>query len=149
MARVRYLIVGLVCFASVQSFAVTPLLASEFASDCAGPQMQNSKLERCALYIAGFLDGAVATDARVAENIADEFERKETLTQRAIRIRVGERMRLYGPSVYAEYCIGEPVPVTEVIDLLQREIQKNPPGDADLARDTMYVLLRNHYPCGD
>ena len=131
------------------AYAVPPLLASEFARDCAIENEQRGDSERCELYISGFLDGAVATDERVAENVAKELDREETFTERALRTRVGERILRHGPSVYAEYCIGEPVPVAEVIELLRREISEHPPEKDDLARDTMYALLREHYPCRD
>lgn len=127
--------------------AVPPVLASEFARDCAIQDTQQAITERCELYIAGFLDGAIATDERVAQNVAEELDREETFTERALRTRVGERMLRHGPSVYAEYCIGEPVPVAEVIELLRRELSEHPPEKDDLARDTMYALLREHYPC--
>lgn len=129
--------------------AVPPLLASDFARDCAAQNGQKGYLERCELYIAGFLDGALATDERVAQNVAKELEGEETFTERALRTRVGERMLRHGPSVYAEYCIGEPVPIAEVIELLRREISERPPRQDDLARDAMYALLREHYPCRD
>ncbi|MCB1683789.1 MAG: Rap1a/Tai family immunity protein [Pseudomonadales bacterium] len=132
-----------------EAYAVPPLLASEFARDCAIREDGQAATERCELYISGFLDGAVATDERVAQNVAKELERKETFTERALRTRVGERILRHGPSVYAEYCIGEPVPVAEVIELLQREISEKPPEQDDLARDTMYTLLRKHYPCSE
>ena len=147
MARVRNVVTVLIFLASARSFAVSPLPASQFVHDCTSGEVQDVVPERCALYISGFLDGAVATDARVAENVADEFEQDETFTQRAARTRIGERIRRYGPSAYAEYCIGEPVPVADVIELVRREIPKNVPDDDDLARDMVYALLRKHYPC--
>ena len=147
MAGVRFVIMGLMCLVCVRALSVPPLLANQFVRDCARGEVEEALPERCASYISGFLDGAVATDARVAENVADDLERKETFTERAIRTRVGERMQRHGPSVYAEYCIGEPVPVSEVIELLRREMPKDPPDYDDLARDAVYALLRKHYPC--
>ncbi|NJN51449.1 MAG: hypothetical protein HC809_06385 [Gammaproteobacteria bacterium] len=79
--------------------------------------------------------------------MADEIDRDETLTQRAIRTRVGERMRRFGPSVYAEYCIGDPVPIQEVIALIRSDFDAKPPSSSDLARDSVYSVLRKNYPC--
>lgn len=149
MRHSRYLSACLAALLAPLAYAVPPLLASDFARDCAAQKEQQAISERCELYIAGFLDGAIATDERVAQNVARELDREETFTERALRTRVGERMLRHGPSVYAEYCIGEPVPVAEVIELLRREMSERPPQQTDLARDRMYALLREHYPCRD
>ena len=102
----------------------------------------------CVRYIQGFIDGAVVTDERVTYNVADEYDREETFTERAIRTRLGSRIDRYGPSYYAEFCLGEPVPLAEVVrvviaDLLQLE---NLEG-RELARDVVYATLRREYPC--
>jgi hypothetical protein len=102
----------------------------------------------CVRYIQGFIDGAVVTDERVTYNVANEFDREETFTERAIRTRLGSRIDRYGPSYYAEFCLGEPVPLAEVVrvviaDLLQLE---NLEG-RELAREVVYATLRREYPC--
>ena len=102
----------------------------------------------CVRYIQGFIDGAVVTDERVTYNVADEYDREETFTERAIRTRLGSRIDRYGPSYYAEFCLGEPVPLAEVVrvviaDLLQLE---NLEG-RELAREVVYATLRREYPC--
>jgi len=102
----------------------------------------------CVRYIQGFIDGAVATDERVTYNVANEYDREETFTERAIRTRLGSRIDRYGPSYYAEFCLGEPLPLAEVVrvvvaDLLQLE---NLEG-RELARDVVYATLRTEYPC--
>jgi len=102
----------------------------------------------CVRYIQGFIDGAVVTDERVTFNVADEADQQETFTERAARTRVGARLNLYGPSVYAEFCLGEPVPLREVVeviiaDLLDFEKVRATP----LARDVVYGTLRRAYPC--
>jgi hypothetical protein len=102
----------------------------------------------CVRYIQGFIDGAVVTDERVTYNVANEYDREETFTERAIRTRLGSRIDRYGPSYYAEFCLGEPVPLAEVVrvviaDLLQLE---NLEG-RELAREVVYATLRREYPC--
>lgn len=102
----------------------------------------------CVRYIQGFIDGAVATDERVTYNVAAEYDRDETFTERAIRTRLGSRIDRYGPSFYAEFCLGEPVPLAEVVevivaDLLALESLKG----RELARDVVYASLRRAYPC--
>ena len=102
----------------------------------------------CVRYIQGFIDGAVATDERVTYNVANEYDRDETFTERAIRTRLGSRIDRYGPSYYAEFCLGEPLPLAEVVrvvvaDLLQLESLEG----RELARDVVYATLRTEYPC--
>jgi hypothetical protein len=102
----------------------------------------------CVRYLQGFIDGAVATDERVTYNVADEADRDESFSERAIRTRVGSRLERFGPSVYAEFCLGEPVPLEEVVtkvvdDLLNEDFVRHMP----LARDIVYATLRRNYPC--
>lgn len=102
----------------------------------------------CVRYIQGFIDGAVATDEFVTYNVADEADRDESFSERAIRTRVGSRLNLYGPSAYAEFCLGEPVPMEEVVkkvvdDLLNVDFVRDMP----LARDIVFATLRRNYPC--
>ncbi len=102
----------------------------------------------CVRYIQGFIDGAVATDERVTFNVADEYDRSETFTERAIRTRLGNRIEEFGSSYYAEFCLGEPVPLKEVVDAVVADIL-NPARIANrpLARDIVYATLRREYPC--
>jgi hypothetical protein len=102
----------------------------------------------CVRYIQGFIDGAVATDERVTFNVADEYDKKETFTERAIRTRLGSRIERYGSSYYAEFCLGEPVPLKAVVELVIADLL-NPERVAGqpLARDVVYTTLRREYPC--
>jgi len=100
--------------------------------------------------VQGFIDGAVATDERVALNVISEIEKEETYAERAIRIRSPSRsLSRFGPTVFAEFCLGAPVPLLEVVehvidDLMNRKVI----GDTLLARDAVYTVLRRDYPCG-
>ncbi len=130
--------------------AVEALSTDELLSHCAlyekDPESKDGIF--CVRYIQGFIDGAVATDERVTYNVAGEYDREETFTERAIRTRLGSRIQRYGPSVYAEFCLGEPVPLKEVVervvdDLLQPDRALHQP----LAREVVYATLRREYPC--
>ena len=102
----------------------------------------------CVRYIQGFIDGAVATDERVTLNVADEFERQESFTERAIRTRLGNRLEEFGSSYYAEFCLGEPVPLKDVVDVVVGDIlDPLRTVNRPLARDVVYATLRRHYPC--
>lgn len=144
--------IGIAAFAAIASdaLAVEALSTEELISHCAvyeeDPDGEDGIF--CVRYIQGFIDGAVATDERVTYNVANEYDREETFTERAIRTRLGSRIDRYGPSYYAEFCLGEPVPLAEVarvviIDLLKIEDLEG----HELARDVVYATLRREYPC--
>jgi len=103
----------------------------------------------CVRYVQGFIDGAVATDERVTLNVVAEIEEKETYSERAMRVRnPSRRMSRYGATVYAEFCLGAPVPLKEVVehvinDLMNRKVLE----ESLLARDAVYTVLRRDYPC--
>lgn len=131
-------------------WAVESLSIEELISHCEAYGEEPDGLDGtfCVRYIQGFIDGAVVTDERVTYNIADEFYGTESFTQRAMRTRVGSRMNLYGPSVYAEFCLGDPLPLRSVVeavisDLLNKEMIQS----MSLARDLVYTTLRREYPC--
>ncbi len=141
-----------VCFFAERAEAVEALSTEELAEHCEiylnEPDGEDGIF--CVRYIQGFIDGAVATDERVTLNVADEFEGEETesFTERAIRTRLGNRLQEFGSSYYPEFCLGEPVPLKEVVDLVVADVldplrTMNRP----LARDVVYTTLRREYPC--
>ncbi len=150
--RLSWCAIGIVAIsaASSDALAVEALSTEELISHCVvyeqDPEGEDGIF--CVRYIQGFIDGAVVTDERVTYNVADEYDREETFTERAIRTRLGSRIDRYGPSYYAEFCLGEPLPLAEVArvviaDLLQLE---NVEG-RELAREVVYDTLRREYPC--
>lgn len=101
----------------------------------------------CIRYIQGFIDGAVATDERVTKNVADEYDRRPTFTDRVIRTRLDRRTRRF-PSYYAEFCLGEPVPLKTVVELVIADLaDPDRTADRPLARDVVYATLRREFPC--
>lgn len=132
-------------------WAVEALTSKELAAHCEVYEQKQQGEDGifCIRYIQGFIDGAVATDKRVTHKVANELDRNETFAQRAIRTRVGKRINQHGPSLYAEFCLGEPLPLRAVVnavvaDLLNAKRRQ----DAPLARDLVYATLRREYPCG-
>lgn len=146
-----------VCFALFNAltlhsvaFAVEALDSQELASHCKHfadkPESEDGIF--CVRYIQGFIDGAVVTDERVTYNVADEYEPKESFSERATRTRIGIRMERYGSSVYAEYCLGDPVPLREVVVKVSTDLEdENLVAENPLARDLVYRTLRTHYAC--
>ncbi len=129
--------------------AVEALSTQELMSHCAVYEQQPEGTDGvfCVRYIQGFIDGAVATDERVTYNVAEEYD-GETFTERAIRTRLGDQIRRYGPSYYAEFCLGEPLPLVTVAQTIVRELKTRKSGsEQELAREVVYDVLREKYPC--
>ncbi len=148
----KTLIIGalaLVLFAE-RAGSVEPLSTPELAEHCAYLKDEPDGKDAifCIRYVQGFIDGAVATDARVLENIATEFETDETFAERAIRSRIGSRVNRRGPTVYADFCLGEPDSLEEVVEKVADDLANRKVLDKDLlARDAVFSTLRREYPC--
>lgn len=130
---------------------VEPLSTPELAEHCAlyYEDREGKDAIFCVRYVQGFIDGAVATDARVLENIATEFDGGESFADRAIRSRIGSRIRLRGPTVYADFCLGEANSLEEVVEKVVDDLGNRKVLDEDLlARDAVFSTLRRAYPCG-
>ena len=133
-----------------EAMAVQPLSAVELASHCKHLRTAPEGVDGifCIRYVQGFIDGAIATDERVTLNVAEEYHKEETFSERATRIRLGQRMDSYGSSYYAEFCLGEPSPLADVVARVAAGLEQNPPtSDTILARNVVYGTLRKHYPC--
>ncbi len=129
--------------------AVEALSTSELADHCSHYEKQPQGVDAvfCVRYIQGFIDGAVATDERVVSNIVSDKDKEETFSERAMRTRLG-KMKMYGSTYYADFCLGEPIQLKEIAakvitDLTNDEITSKQP----LARDVVYQTLRANYPC--
>jgi len=135
----------------VETGAVEPLSTPELAEHCAHypEEPEGEDAIFCVRYVQGFIDGAVATDERVTLNVVAEYEKKETYSQRAIRIRSpSRRLSHFGSTVYAEFCLGAPVPLKEVVEHVVNDLMNRKVLDEQLlARDAVYAVLRRDYPC--
>jgi hypothetical protein len=153
MTRFRYLAgtVAIALGAQVPlAHAVEALSTEALISHCATYEADPESGDGifCVRYIQGFIDGAVATDERVTYNVAAEYDRDETYTERAIRTRLGRSLERYGPSFYAEFCLGEPVRLATVVEVVVDDLlEPGRVGGSDLARDVVYATLRRAYPC--
>jgi hypothetical protein len=130
--------------------SVEPLSTPELAEHCAFYYEDRDGKDAifCVRYVQGFIDGAVATDARVLENVAVEFDEGETFSERAIRSRIGSRINRRGPTVYADFCLGEPDSLEAVVKKVVDDLANRKVLDEDLlARDAVFSTLRREYPC--
>ena len=145
------MIVGLasLCLLSLPASAIEPMSAKALNDVCdrAAVEPDTDDARLCVAYVQGFLDGAVATDGRVAENVASEMSEEETFSERAIRTRVINRLRDFGPSVYAEFCVGQPDPIADVVLHVIEELDRYEELDGVQAQTIVYDSLRRHYPC--
>ena len=137
-------------FPSQQASAVEVLSVKELASHCKVFPDDNTSLdgEFCARYIQGFIDGAVATDARVMLNVEADLKRRSDFVERALRTRAPNRVEYERAARYAEFCLGDPVPLKEVVTHVVNDLNQR--GDltpAIAARDVVYTSLKKHYPC--
>jgi hypothetical protein len=143
---------GALCalLATPTAWAVEALSTAELASHCAKYHDGKASEDRtfCVRYIQGFIDGAVATDERVTNNVAREYGEGESYSERAARTRIGAHLARYGSSVYAEFCLGDPVPLEEVAERVVADLADAAAvAQHPLARDLVYLTLRSHYPC--
>lgn len=132
------------------SHAVEVLSAEELSRHCEAFPYNPTSLdgEYCARYIQGFIDGAVATDVRVMMNIEAE-KQSETIKQRALRTRLPNGAERRRAATYAEFCLGEPVPLAEVVTNVVTDLTElvTKGLESGSARDSVYRSLRKHYPC--
>lgn len=132
------------------AWAVEALSSAELMSHCEKYHEGSATEDRifCTRYVQGFIDGAVATDERVLRNVVKEYEEADSYSKRAARTRIGSRLDRYGATAYADYCLGDPVPLREVVEYVVADakdevfVAKYP-----VARDLVYASLRRHYPC--
>ncbi len=130
--------------------AVEPLSTPELAEHCVFyfDEPDGKDAIFCVRYVQGFIDGAVATDERVIQNITTELDRDETYGERAIRTRFGRKTSRFGATVYADFCLGAPVPLREVVEKVVHNLMNRRFLDEQLlARDAVYATLRAEYPC--
>lgn len=138
----------------VDTVAVEALSTPELAEHCAHypEEPEGEDAIFCVRYVQGFIDGAVATDERVTQNVAAEYENKESYSERVIRIRSpsrpSSRLDRFGATVYAEFCLGAPVALKEVVEHVVHDLMNRKVLDEQLlARDAVYAVLRRDYPC--
>ncbi len=145
------LMATLIFLSSYNAMSVEVLSAKELASHCKNYVKQSTSLdgEFCARYIQGFIDGAVATDARVMLNVENELKRKESFHERVMRTRSPSRDEYHRAARYAEFCLGDPVLLKEVVTNVANELKERGKNmdKSVTARDVVYDSLKKHYPC--
>jgi len=131
--------------------AVAVLTVHELVSHCALMETQptGADAQYCIRYIQGFIDGAVATDARVMLNAEAGNNRQESFSDRAKRTRAPSRADQSRAATMAGFCLGDPLPLRDVVDKVVTDlVQLDVGASADSpARESVYRSLGKHYPC--
>jgi len=143
-------VTAILLFVVDEAQAVEPLSTPELAEHCVhyfeDPDGKDAIF--CVRYVQGFIDGAVATDERVMLNVVAELDREETYSERAIRTRLGRNTKSFGSTVYADFCLGTPVELKEVVEKVVHNLMNRKFLDEQLlARDAVFSTLRTEYPC--
>ncbi|MFT5313458.1 MAG: translation initiation factor 2B subunit (eIF-2B alpha/beta/delta family) [Paraglaciecola sp.] len=131
--------------------AVEVLSSQELASHCvllkAEPEGVDGQY--CIRYIQGFIDGAIATDARVMLNAENAISGNETFAERAIRTRMPGSADRSRAARLAGFCLGDPVYLRNIVDVVVADLaaqQKSNLKD-EPAMEVVYKSLLNNYPC--
>ena len=133
--------------------AVEVLTVHELASHCALIQSEpnGADAQYCIRYVQGFIDGAVATDARVMLNTEAGINQEESFSDRAKRTRAPNRASQLRAATLAGFCLGDPLPLRDVVDKIVADLARLDIGDSagSPARESVYRSLRKHYPCAN
>lgn len=135
------------------TLAIEVLTVHELVSHCAlmHTEPRGADAQYCIRYIQGFIDGSVATDARVMLNIEAVVTSEESFTDRAIRMRAPSRTDRSRAATLAGFCLGDPVRLRGVVDQVVMDLVRLDIGDSagTPARESVYRSLRKNYPCAN
>jgi hypothetical protein len=131
--------------------SVEVLSAQELASHCAlfSADPEGADGQYCVRYIQGFIDGAIATDARVMLNAENAISGEETFTERAMRTRMPGRVDRSRAEKLAGFCLGDPLPLREVVDIVVADLAADLASTVqdEPAMEVVYKSLMKNYPC--
>jgi translation initiation factor 2B subunit (eIF-2B alpha/beta/delta family) len=131
--------------------ALEELSSQELASHCAllSAEPEGVDGQYCVRYIQGFIDGAIATDARVMLNAENAASGNETFTERAIRTRMPRRNDRSRAAKLAGFCLGDPVPLRNIVDVVVADLAAKQISTVkdESAMEVVYQSLLNNYPC--
>ena len=129
--------------------AVEPLSTAELASHCSHYAKDPEGVDAvfCVRYIQGSIDGAIATDEKVATNAIEQSNGNESFSERALCTRKARQIS-NDPTYYAEFCLGTSVPLKSVVEKIIINFGNRKHNSKEVsARDAVYHILRNEYPC--
>jgi hypothetical protein len=131
--------------------SVEVLSAHELASHCArlNAEPDGADAQYCVRYIQGFVDGAIATDARVMLNAENAISGNETFAERAMRTRMPGRVDRSRAEKLAGFCLGDPLLLRELVDVVVSDLMSDLDTTAkdEPAMEVVYKSLMKNYPC--
>ena len=131
--------------------AVEILSSKELASHCAllSANPEGVDGQYCVRYIQGFIDGAIATDARVMLNAENAVTGNESFAERAMRTRMPGRVDRSRAAKLAGFCLGDPLPLRDVVDIVVIDLaaQQDSLTKDEPAMEVVYKSLMTNYPC--
>ena len=131
--------------------AVEVLSSQELSSHCAllSKDPEGADGQYCVRYIQGFIDGAIATDARVMLSAENAVSGNETFEQRAMRTRMPGRDDLSRAAKLAGFCLGDHLPLRDVVEVIVADLAANTSSIAqdEPAMEAVYKSLMKNYPC--
>lgn len=134
-----------------KALAVEVLSTAELTSHCelldSNPEGVDGQY--CIRYIQGFIDGAIATDARVMLNAEISAAGGESFSDRAKRTRAPSRADQFRAAQLAGFCLGDPLPLRDVVNVVVADLIALPSerAEKEAAMEAVYASLREHYPC--
>lgn len=151
IAKLAGLFISLQLISIPAATALETLTAKELASQCAlvSANPKDVDGQYCIRYIQGFIDGVIATDARVMLNTEKTTSSNETYTERAMRTRMPGRLDQSRTSKLAGFCLGDPLPLRDVVNLVVADLaaQQNSKTTNEPAMEAVYKSLLKNYPC--
>jgi len=131
--------------------AIEVLSAKELASHCAllSAEPEGVDGQYCVRYIQGFIDGAIATDARVMLSAENAISGNESFSERAMRTRMPGRGDLSRAAKLAGFCLGDPLPLRDVVNVVVADLtaQQSSKAKDEPAMEVVYKSLLKNYPC--
>lgn len=131
--------------------AMEVLTSKELASHCAllSSEPQGVDGEYCVRYIQGFIDGAIATDARVMLNAENGITGNETFAERAMRTRLPGSVDRSRAAKLAGFCLGDSLPLRDVVGVVVTDLaaQQGSLSQDEPAMEAVYTSLMTNYPC--
>ena len=131
--------------------AVEVLSSQELAAHCAllNKDPEGADGQYCVRYIQGFIDGAIATDARVMLSAENAISGNETFEQRAMRTRMPGRDDLSRAAKLAGFCLGDHLPLRDVVEVIVADLAASVSSTTadEPAMEAVYKSLMRNYPC--
>jgi hypothetical protein len=139
----RRALIGAALLAALGAAGITQ--ADNLAGLCSGGD-KAAPDAACLAYLEGFLDGALLTDAAIAEHVIEDEHFIDTFTERALRTRVNSSRFIPPATSMADFCLPTDVARQDVVEQLARELEAMPVGESSFAA-SVYHLVKVRWPC--